>query len=72
MAALGSTGEESPLQELLVALALVMVIEGIWPFIGPESFRRVLLTVAGEGESSLRIAGLVSMLIGLGMLYLVH
>jgi len=60
------------LQQLLIALALVMVIEGIWPFLSPRSFRRVLSIVAGEGDGSLRVAGLVSMLLGLGFLYLVH
>lgn len=60
------------MQELFIALALVLVIEGIWPFISPESFRRVLATVAGEADAMVRIAGLVSMLLGLGLLYLVH
>lgn len=60
------------MQELFVALALVMVIEGIWPFLSPASFRRVLSAVAGEGDAALRVAGLLSMVLGLGVLYLVH
>lgn len=56
----------------MVAIALVLVIEGIWPFLSPGGFRRALLLVAGEDKRSLRLAGLFSMLLGLGLLYLVN
>ena len=55
-----------------VALALLLVIEGIWPFIGPDSMRRMLLSVAQQESRALRISGLVSMLCGVGLLYLVN
>ena len=58
--------------DILVALSLMMIIEGIWPFIGPSSFRRLLAMMALENERSLRVAGLVSMLSGLGLLHLVN
>jgi uncharacterized protein len=58
--------------DVLVALALVLIIEGIWPFLSPEGFRRVLLLVATEDKRSLRVAGLVSMVLGVGLLYLVN
>ncbi|QIK38199.1 DUF2065 domain-containing protein [Caldichromatium japonicum] len=58
--------------DLWVALALVMIIEGIWPFLSPSSFRRVLAMVVLESERALRIAGLISMLVGVGLLYLVN
>ncbi|MBK1700450.1 DUF2065 domain-containing protein [Thiococcus pfennigii] len=57
---------------LLVALALLFVIEGILPFLSPGRFRRALLEVAGADDRTLRITGLVSMLIGVGLLYLVN
>ncbi|EXJ16481.1 DUF2065 domain-containing protein [Imhoffiella purpurea] len=60
------------MHDILVALSLVLVIEGIWPFLGPASFRRALVLMAMEGERPLRIAGLVSMLSGLALLYLVN
>lgn len=60
------------MHDILVALSLVMIIEGIWPFLSPASFRRILAMVALEGDRSLRIAGFVSMLAGLGLLYLVN
>jgi len=58
--------------DLLVALALVFVIEGIWPFLSPAGLRRALLTMATQNDSSLRFTGLVSMLAGVAILYLVN
>ena len=58
--------------DLLAALALVLVIEGIVPFVSPPSLRRMLETVSQLDDRSLRITGLVSMLCGIGMLYLVR
>jgi len=57
--------------DLLAALALVLVIEGIWPFLSPDGLRRALLLMAEQNDRSLRGAGLVSMLLGVGLLYLV-
>jgi len=59
-------------QDLLVALALLFVIEGVWPFLSPDGFRRVLMSVTAQDDRSLRTAGLVSMLAGLALLYLVN
>jgi len=58
--------------DLLVALALMLVIEGIWPFLNPGGMRRTLLAVAGQDDRFLRLAGLVSMLAGVAALYLVN
>jgi uncharacterized protein YjeT (DUF2065 family) len=58
--------------DLLAALALVLVIEGIVPFVSPQSLRRMLATVSQLDDRSLRITGLVSMILGVVMLYLVR
>ena len=58
--------------DLLAALALVLVIEGIVPFVSPPALRRMLETVSQLDDRSLRITGLVSMLCGIVMLYLVR
>ena len=58
--------------DLLAALALVLVIEGIVPFVSPQSLRRMLATVSQLDDRSLRITGLVSMICGVVMLYLVR
>ena len=59
-------------QDLLAALALLLVIEGMVPFLNPQSLRRLLETVSQLDDRTLRIAGLVSMLCGLVMLYIVR
>ena len=59
-------------RDLLVATALMLVIEGIWPFLNPGSFKRALLQISSEGDRALRVAGLVSMVIGVGLLYWVN
>lgn len=58
--------------DLLAALALVLVIEGIVPFVSPQAMRRMVASVLQLNDRPLRIAGLVSMLLGLAMLYLVR
>ena len=58
--------------DFLVALVLVMVIEGILPFLSPDGMRRVMKASLELNDRSLRVGGLVSMLIGVVMLYLVN
>ncbi len=57
---------------IIPALALVLVIEGMVPFINPQSLRRMLETVSQLDDRTLRITGLVSMLVGVVMLYVVR
>lgn len=57
--------------DLLAALALVLVIEGIIPFINPQSLRRMLETTAQLDDRTLRIAGLASMILGVILLTVV-
>lgn len=54
------------------ALALVFVIEGIFPFLGPRRFRQTLLHAVTLSDQTLRILGLVAMLFGVFMLYLLR
>ena len=58
--------------DLLAALALVLVIEGVIPFVNPQALRRMLLTAAQLDDRSLRVAGLVSMILGVLLLYIVR
>ncbi|MEE4107901.1 MAG: DUF2065 domain-containing protein [Halieaceae bacterium] len=59
-------------QVLPAALALVFVIEGILPFLSPARWRAMMMTVARLDDSSLRRFGLVSMVFGVLLLYLVN
>jgi uncharacterized protein YjeT (DUF2065 family) len=58
--------------DLLAALALVLVLEGMVPFLNPQSLRRMLEMVSQLDDTTLRITGLVSMLFGVVMLYIVR
>ncbi len=58
--------------DLFVALALLFVIEGVWPFLSPGGLRRALLLMVEQDDRSLRGAGLLSMLVGVVLLYLVN
>jgi uncharacterized protein YjeT (DUF2065 family) len=58
--------------DLWVAFALILVIEGIWPFVDPRGMRRTMLLAAEQNNRTLRYLGLVAMLCGVGLLYLVN
>lgn len=54
--------------DLLRALALVMVIEGLMPFVAPEQWRSMLLRVSTVDGRSLRLFG--GIMIGTGAVLL--
>ncbi|NJM10901.1 MAG: DUF2065 domain-containing protein [Synechococcaceae cyanobacterium SM1_2_3] len=54
---------------LLAAFGLMLVLEGILPFLSPRALRQTLLQMAKLEDRILRFAGLVSMALGLLVLY---
>ena len=58
--------------DLLAALALVLVIEGMVPFLNPKSLRRMVAMVSQLDDRTLRLTGLVSMIIGVVLLTIVR
>ncbi len=58
--------------DILTALALVLVIEGMLPFISPEKYRDWVLQVIKLPDAQLRNAGLIAMIAGLLLLFLVR
>ena len=58
--------------DLLAAVALYLVLEGILPFLNPQAMKRVLTTMATFSDRQLRVWGLASMLGGLLLLYFVR
>ncbi len=56
--------------ELLVAIALVLVFEGIIPFLAPEKFRQALIQLVNMPDQMLRMIGLASMTLGIIFLYI--
>lgn len=58
--------------ELGVALCLVLVIEGIIPFLYPRRWREMVMMLAEIDDRTMRIVGLASMVVGTGLLYLIN
>lgn len=59
-------------QDFLAAMALVLVIEGMLPFLKPEAWRKTIGRIAGQPNNALRLMGLMSMLMGVALLYAVR
>lgn len=58
--------------DLLGALALLLVIEGLLPFANPAGMKRALARIAEIGDRELRVAGFMTMLTGLVLLFLIR
>jgi hypothetical protein len=58
--------------DLAAALGLLMVIEGVLPFVSPGSSKRAMAAFLSAGDSTLRVAGCASMAAGLVLLWLVR
>ena len=58
--------------EIGVAMALLLVVEGILPFANPEGLRRMLRAVSELSDTQLRFAGFGSMLLGVALLYILR
>jgi len=54
-----------------MALALVLVFEGLFPFISPAGWRRTFTKVLELRDGQLRFFGLCSILAGLALLWFV-
>lgn len=50
--------------ELAIAICLVMVLEGLLPFISPNAWRKAMLQALVLSDKQLRLIGLGSMLSG--------
>ncbi|SFW10704.1 DUF2065 domain-containing protein [Nitrosovibrio sp. Nv17] len=57
---------------LLLAVALMLVMEGILPFLMPGVWRQTFRRLTEAGDGQVRFIGLTSMLIGLLLLYFVN
>ena len=59
-------------QELGIAFCLLLVLEGILPFLYPRLWRGAVAQLAQLSDRRLRLMGLTSMLLGTALLYLLH
>ena len=55
---------------MLAALALVLVIEGLLPFLSPAHWRRMFVQLLQLQDGQIRFFGLFSVLLGLLILWL--
>jgi uncharacterized protein YjeT (DUF2065 family) len=58
--------------EILTALALVLIIEGMVPFVGPRKYRQIVAQMAMLSDNNLRTVGLVVMIAGVALLFVVR
>lgn len=58
--------------ELAVAFCLILVIEGIIPFVAPQRWRHLLQTIEQIDDGTLRVIGLASMLAGTFALLIIN
>lgn len=53
-----------------MALALVLVIEGLFPFVSPTGWRKMFAQLLQHHDGQIRFFGLCSILAGLAMIWL--
>jgi len=53
---------------LLSAVALMLVFEGLLPFLSPSAWRELIRKASQLGDGQIRFLGITSMLIGVGLL----
>lgn len=58
------------IEALLLALGLVLVIEGLLPFLSPDAWREFARRMCALRDGQLRFVGLLSIVLGLGLIAL--
>jgi len=58
--------------EIMTALALVLVIEGLLPFASPGRYRQMVAQIVTLNDNHIRTVGLVIIVIGLAMLFVIR
>ncbi|MGH8598216.1 MAG: DUF2065 domain-containing protein, partial [Gammaproteobacteria bacterium] len=53
----------------MAATALVLVLEGVLPFLSPQRYRETMQNLTKFNDQTLRTIGLVSMIAGVALLY---
>jgi uncharacterized protein YjeT (DUF2065 family) len=58
------------LNTLLIALGLMLVLEGLLPLLAPQVWRETFLRITKLADGQLRFMGLASLLVGLVLIIL--
>lgn len=59
-------------QEILTAVSLFLIIEGLIPFIGPKFYRHMVVRMVQLDDNTLRATGLTIVSVGIILLYIVR
>jgi len=59
-------------QELFAAMALVLILEGIVPFMSPNALRKTYQRLVEMDDKTIRMSGLLSMIAGVILLTVVR
>jgi hypothetical protein len=54
---------------LWLALGLVLILEGLYPFVSPQGWRKLFVQLLQLKDEQLRAVGLVSILVGLTLIW---
>ncbi len=57
---------------LFMALGLMLVLEGVLPFLSPDRWRQFVQSLAQQTDKSIRITGFVCMLVGMAIVVVIH
>jgi len=57
---------------LLAAVALMLVLEGLLPFLSPQTWRRMFERATRMSDGQIRFLGLTCMVVGVALLLLFH
>ena len=58
-------------ENFLIAIALMLVLEGMLPFLSPQTWREAFRKMIEINDHQIRFIGLTSMLVGLMLLLIV-
>lgn len=58
--------------ELAIAFCLMLILEGVIPFLYPAKWRNLVAALAGIDNRTLRLTGLASMAAGVVLLYIIN
>lgn len=58
--------------DLFAGLAFYLILEGLFPFASPRGWRRGLASLAGLNDNQLRTFGLIVVITGLVLLFIVR
>lgn len=60
------------METILLAFALMLVIEGLLPFLSPQTWREAFSRLTKLADGQIRFMGLTSMMIGLILLFVLR